>query len=137
MRHSKPVSLFLYDIFFIIVKYSSDSFNQYFNARLFFTLNGFLRPLRLSFIENLIYIFISIPVITGRFRNVFKTFFVCYECLKDISETACAHWDVFLKIFVVLFWQFTVYQSEFPTQSHLYSFYLLHYNHCDGEYSNY
>ena len=32
------------------------------------------------------------PVIIGRFKNVFKTSFVRYGCLKDVSETACAHW---------------------------------------------
>ena len=32
------------------------------------------------------------PVITGRLRNVFKTSFVRYERLKELSETACAHW---------------------------------------------
>ena len=35
----------------------------------------------------------SVPVITGRFRNVFKTSFVCYGCLKDVSQTACVYWD--------------------------------------------
>ena len=31
-------------------------------------------------------------MITGRLRNVFKTSFVRYERLKEVSETACAHW---------------------------------------------
>ena len=31
------------------------------------------------------------PVITGRLKNVFKTSFVRYGCLKDVSETACIH----------------------------------------------
>ena len=31
-------------------------------------------------------------MITGRFKNVFKTSFVRYECLKDVSQTACAYW---------------------------------------------
>ena len=35
----------------------------------------------------------NIPVNTGRLKNVFKTSFVRYGCLKDVSETACAHWD--------------------------------------------
>ena len=37
----------------------------------------------------------TIPVITRRLKNVFKTSFVRYECLKDVSETACAHWNGF------------------------------------------
>ena len=30
-------------------------------------------------------------VVPGYLKNVFKTSFVRYGCLKDVSETACAH----------------------------------------------
>ena len=31
-------------------------------------------------------------MITGHLKNVFKMSFVRYGCLKDVSETTCAHW---------------------------------------------
>ena len=35
----------------------------------------------------------TITVITRRLKNVFKTSFVRYECLKDVSKMACVHWE--------------------------------------------
>ena len=34
------------------------------------------------------------PVNRRRLKNIFKTSFVRYGCLKDVSETACVHWVI-------------------------------------------
>ena len=70
------------------------------------------------------------PVNTRRLKNVFKTSFERYECLKDVSETSCVHWGC-LKLFNVYLYMLVYFCKHKKILTHTY---LYNNNWIGGQY---